>query len=147
MKLKILVVDEDAENCRALSELLAVEGFDPLVFESAEAARSAMAGKKIRPAIVVANVRMPGLGGVALLQRIKAQFPAIPVILVSVSIGLPGRAGVVRRSTVGCGRCVSQADPWRLTRAYTAGDGERKPNAWAPDWREPRPPASRGSQQ
>ncbi len=42
-----------------------------------------MAEEEIRPAIVVADVRMPGLNGVALLQRIKARFPAMPVILVS----------------------------------------------------------------
>jgi DNA-binding response OmpR family regulator len=83
MKPKVLVVDDDAENCRALSELLAVEGFDPLAFESAEAAWSAMAREEVLPVVVVADVRMPGLDGVALLQRIKAQFPAIPVVLVS----------------------------------------------------------------
>jgi two-component system response regulator CpxR len=83
MKPRILVVDDDAENCRALSELLTVEGFDPVAFESAEAAWSAMAREETRPTIVVADVRMPGLNGVALLKRIKARFPAVPVILVS----------------------------------------------------------------
>jgi CheY-like chemotaxis protein len=83
MKPKILVVDDDAENCRALTELLTVEGFDPLAFESAEAAWSAMAREEVLPAVVVADVRMPGLDGVALLRRIKARFPAIPVVLVS----------------------------------------------------------------
>ena len=83
MKARILVVDDDPENCRALSELLTVEGFDPMAFESAEAAWAALAGERIYPAVVVADVRMPGVDGVALLQRIKARFPAIPVILVS----------------------------------------------------------------
>lgn len=83
MKPKILVVDDDAENCRVLSELLAAEGFDPLAFESAEAAWSAMAREEVLPAVVVADVRMPALDGVALLRRIKARFPAIPVVLVS----------------------------------------------------------------
>lgn len=83
MKPRVLVVDDDAENCRALSELLTVEGFDPVAFESAEAAWSAMDQMEVRPDIVVADVRMPGLDGVALLRRIKARFPAVPVVLVS----------------------------------------------------------------
>ncbi len=37
MKRRIAVVDDDAENRRAVSELLAVEGFDPLAFESGDA--------------------------------------------------------------------------------------------------------------
>ncbi len=83
MKPRVLVVDDDPENCRALSELLTVEGFDPVAFESAEAAWSAMEREEICPAIVVADVRMPGVNGVVLLQRIKARFPEIPVVLVS----------------------------------------------------------------
>ena len=66
-----------------LSELLAAEGFDPLPFDGGEAAWSAMVSGQIRPDVVVLDVRMPGLSGVDLLRRIKARFPAIPVVLVS----------------------------------------------------------------
>ena len=82
-KSQIIVVDDDAENCRALSELLAAEGFDPLAFEGGEAAWSAMASGQIRPDVMVVDVRMPGLDGVALLKRIKSSFPGVPVVLVS----------------------------------------------------------------
>ena len=80
---RIVVVDDDAENCRALSELLGTEGFDSLSFESGEAAWTAMASGTIQADVVLADVRMPGLDGVTLLQRIKARFPSIPVVLVS----------------------------------------------------------------
>jgi len=78
-----VVVDDDAENGRALSELLAAEGFDPLSFESGEAAWVAMASGEVRPDVVVADVRMPGLDGVSLLRRLKGRFSTIPVVLVS----------------------------------------------------------------
>jgi len=78
-----MVVDDDAENCRALSELLAVEGWEVLSFQSGEAAWSALRDSDSKPNAVVADVRMPGLDGVGLLRRIKASFAAIPVILVS----------------------------------------------------------------
>ena len=83
MKHQVVVADDDAENRRVLSELLAAEGFDPLPFDGGEAVWSAMVSGQIRPDVVVLDVRMPGLSGVDLLRRIKAQFPAIPVVLVS----------------------------------------------------------------
>jgi CheY-like chemotaxis protein len=78
-----MVVDDDAENCRALSEFLAAEGWEVLSFQSGEAAWSALADQHQKPDVVVADVRMPGLDGVGLLRRIKASFAALPVILVS----------------------------------------------------------------
>jgi len=78
-----MVVDDDAENCRALSEFLAAEGWEVLSFQSGEAAWSALADQHQKPDVVVADVRMPGLDGVGLLRRIKASFSVLPVILVS----------------------------------------------------------------
>ena len=83
MKPRVLVVDDDGENCRVLSELLTVEGFDTVAFESAEAAWMAMEQTTVRPDVIIADVRMPGLDGVALLRRVKERFPGLPVILVS----------------------------------------------------------------
>ncbi|MGE5850981.1 MAG: response regulator [Candidatus Methylomirabilota bacterium] len=83
MKPRIMVVDDDAESCRALSELLASEGFETMSFESGEEAWAAIASQQLPPDIVIADVRMPGLDGVALVQRIKARFAAVPVVLVS----------------------------------------------------------------
>lgn len=83
MRPRILVVDDDPENCRALSELLCAEGFDPVPFHSGEAAWGAMETGRVQADVVVADVRMPGLNGVALLRRLKVRFPAIPVVLVS----------------------------------------------------------------
>lgn len=83
MNPRVVLVDDDAENCRALGELLSAEGFDPLCFASGEAAWSDIASERVRPEAVITDVRMPGLDGVALLRRIKARFPALPVFLVS----------------------------------------------------------------
>ena len=80
---RVLLVDDDAENCRALTELLAAGGFQPLTFHSGEAALSAITSGAVRPQAVVTDVRMPGLDGVALLRRIRTLFPTMPVILIS----------------------------------------------------------------
>ncbi len=83
MAAQVVVLDDDAESCRALSELLAAEGFEPLPFASGEAAWLAIESRHIRPDAVVSDIRMPGLDGVALLQRMRVNFPGIPVVLVS----------------------------------------------------------------
>ncbi len=83
MKLRVVVVEDDADSRLALSELLAAKDFEPLPFASGEGAWAALAGAQVRPDIVVSDVRMPGLDGLGLLGRIKARFPALPVVLVS----------------------------------------------------------------
>jgi DNA-binding response OmpR family regulator len=83
MRPRIVVVDDDPENCHALSELLSAEGFKPLPFNSGETAWTAMDDGLVHADVVVADVRMPGLNGVALLRRMKTRFPAVPVVLVS----------------------------------------------------------------
>jgi CheY-like chemotaxis protein len=79
----VVVLDDDAESCRVLSELLAAEDFHALPFTSADAAWSALESGQIRPDAVVSDIRMPGLDGVTFLRRLRASFPDIPVILVS----------------------------------------------------------------
>jgi DNA-binding NtrC family response regulator len=83
MKPRVVVVEDDAENRRALSELLAAEGFESFPYTCGEEAWSAIASEQVRPDVVVADVRMPGLDGMALLRQIKSRFPGLPVILVS----------------------------------------------------------------
>ena len=79
----MVVLDDDAESCRVLSELLTAEGFSAHAFASGEMAWSAIESRQIQPDAVVSDIRMPGLDGVTFLRRLQARFPGIPVILVS----------------------------------------------------------------
>ena len=80
---QVVVLDDDEESCRALSELLTAEGFRAHPFVSSEMAWSAIESRRIQPDAVVSDIRMPGLDGVTFLRRLRARFPGIPVILVS----------------------------------------------------------------
>jgi DNA-binding NtrC family response regulator len=79
----VVVLDDDAESCRVLSEILTAEGFHALPFASGDAAWSAIESRRVQPDVVVSDIRMPGLDGVAFLRRLRDRFPGIPVILVS----------------------------------------------------------------
>ena len=80
---RVVVVDDDAENCRALSEFLGAEGFEVLPFLSGDAAWSAIESQELQPDAVVSDIRMPGVDGIDLLRRLRDHFANLPVILVS----------------------------------------------------------------
>ena len=79
----VVLVDDDAESCRALAELLTLEDFDPWPFHGAEAAWAVLVCGALRPDVAVVDVRMPGMNGVELLRQIRTRFPALPVLLIS----------------------------------------------------------------
>jgi CheY-like chemotaxis protein len=78
-----MVLDDDAESCRALSELLTAEGFHTVPYACGDMAWSAIESGQIQPDAIVSDIRMPGLDGVTFLRRLRARFPDIPVVLVS----------------------------------------------------------------
>ncbi len=83
VKPRIVVVDDDVVSRLALSELFVLEGFDPVAFESGDAAWAAISQGQVLPDDVISDVVMLGMDGIGLLQRIRAQFPAVPVVLIS----------------------------------------------------------------
>ncbi len=80
-RLEILIVDDEDLICFVLTHLLQVHGY---------AARSATRGDDAlrmigerRPALVIMDIRMPGLSGFDVLARIREFDPRLPVILMT----------------------------------------------------------------
>lgn len=79
--LSILVVEDSRTQAEFLRHILETEGYDvTLAADGTEAIRRIEAG---RPDIVLTDVMMPGMDGYDLCRRIKRDFPATPVILVT----------------------------------------------------------------
>jgi CheY-like chemotaxis protein len=78
---RILVVDDDASACRALARLLRSFGFGVTTFGSA--AEVLAAGPPDDALCLVADVRMPGMGGVELCERLRASGRDIPTVFVT----------------------------------------------------------------
>ncbi len=78
---KVLVVDDD-ENLRELvTSLLERAGYATLGFESGEAILAFPMG---RPALVILDVRLPGLSGYEVCRELKDMFgSSLPVLLIS----------------------------------------------------------------
>ncbi len=77
----VIFVDDDADLRAATAQTLELAGYRPLVFGSAEAALATLGADF--PGVVVSDIRMPGLTGLQLFERIRALDPDLPVILVT----------------------------------------------------------------
>ena len=79
--MKILVVDDEdivLESCQAVFEL---EGFEVILVPSADKAIEAM--KNDNFALLLIDVKMPKHDGMYLMEKIKKQWPNIPIIVMS----------------------------------------------------------------
>ncbi len=79
----VLVVDDDPAVRAAMARIVNWLGYTATVAESGETACSILTKDSGSIAVVVSDVRMPGMGGETLAQVIADHWPDIPVILVS----------------------------------------------------------------
>jgi two-component system response regulator AtoC len=85
--LRILLVDDDAAVRWSLSETLGEEGHDVRAAENAEQALAQLA--EFSPDLILSDIRMPGLDGIELLQRVKQHAPSIDVVLMTAYDDMP----------------------------------------------------------
>ena len=78
---RILVVDDDVKLLRLLAIRLRRAGW---LIETAESGRQALAAiPRFRPQVVVTDVRMGGMDGMALFEALHSQHPTLPVIILT----------------------------------------------------------------
>ena len=77
----IAVVEDDAALRKALGRLLQAGGFEPALFESAEAYIDASPAAQC----IVVDVRLPGMSGIELQQRLRATGTPPPIIVTTAS--------------------------------------------------------------
>ena len=77
----IAVVEDNPGVRTALQQLLRSASFDTLIFESAEDFLSAGAAERVD--VLIADVNLPGMTGVALVQWLAASGSVLPAILIT----------------------------------------------------------------
>jgi two-component system, NtrC family, response regulator GlrR len=87
MSASILVVDDDPDLLRLLTLRLSSAGHRVLTADSAEKALQQLALE--RPQLVISDVLLPGIDGLALFDRIRQRHPALPVILLTAHGTIP----------------------------------------------------------
>lgn len=83
---RVLVVDDDEVLVRSYARMLVADGYDVEVRLDGEAAVRAVKGSAFD--VVLSDIDMPRLSGVALLERIRAHDLDIPVVLITGSPSL-----------------------------------------------------------
>ena len=81
MKSRILVVDDEAEIRKSLRMILEYEGYD--VVEASSGAEGLALAERDAPDLVFLDVKMPGMDGLEVLQRLQASRESMPVVVIS----------------------------------------------------------------
>jgi CheY-like chemotaxis protein len=128
-KRTVFVVDDDATVRAALLRLIRAAGYDAEELETATA--YLQRAPPTLPACLVLDVRMPGIGGLELQERIRGTAHAVPIVFIT-GARRPGRAPAGART--GSGRSAQEGAPsWRRCRRGRAssrhGSGRSSPSS------------------
>lgn len=77
----VWVVDDDSSIRWVLERALAGAGLTCTTFENGNEVLAALASKT--PDVLLSDIRMPGMDGLALLKQIKQRHPMLPVIIMT----------------------------------------------------------------
>jgi two-component system response regulator AtoC len=90
----VLVVDDERTLARAIKAFLTEAGYVAEVASDGESAVELL--QSLRPDLVFADVRLPGISGIDLLRRIREFDPAIPVIMMTAYGTIEGAVEAVK---------------------------------------------------
>ncbi|MBA1146255.1 sigma 54-interacting transcriptional regulator [Ectothiorhodospiraceae bacterium WFHF3C12] len=95
----ILVVDDDPGVLRLLSIRLRSAGYEVSTAESGETALSNLSG--IRPDLVITDLKMDGMDGMALFEHIQRKHPSLPVIILTAHGSIPDAVAATKSGVHG----------------------------------------------
>jgi len=93
-QIRVLIVDDIAETRDHLTKLLGFESDFEVVGAAASGAEALALASSLRPDVVLMDINMPDMDGIAATERLSAEVPATAVVMMSVQ----GEADYLRRS-------------------------------------------------
>ncbi len=96
---KILAVDDDPDILTLLAMRLKAAGYQVLTASNGEEALAQISLN--RPALVISDLRMPGMDGLALFDVIHKKDPALPVIMLTAHGSIPEAVDATQRGVFG----------------------------------------------
>ena len=79
--MKLLIVDDEAEICDFLRSFFEERNYLVKSVNSGEDALKAV--EEFKPQVVLLDIKMPGMDGIQVLQKLKSKFPRLKVIMVT----------------------------------------------------------------
>ncbi|MEO8991751.1 MAG: sigma 54-interacting transcriptional regulator [Nitrosospira sp.] len=98
-KPKILIVDDDTDLLELLVIRLTAAGYKVDAVQSAEAALNYL--DVSRPQLVISDMRMSGMDGLALFEHIHRALPTLPVIILTAHGTIPDAVAAVQQGVFG----------------------------------------------
>jgi pilus assembly protein CpaE len=93
-QIRVVIVDDISETREHLTKLLSFEADIEVVGAASSGDEALELTAKLAPDILLMDINMPGMDGIATTERISATFPATSIIMMSVQ----GEADYLRRS-------------------------------------------------
>jgi DNA-binding NarL/FixJ family response regulator len=102
---RILIVDDDAGFRSALCSLLVTQGFE-VAGEAADGFSGLAAVRELRPDVVLVDIRLPDIDGVAMATQLATESTSSAVVLISSHeaadfgprLNVPGVAGFIAKT-------------------------------------------------
>jgi DNA-binding NtrC family response regulator len=91
---KVLIVDDDNDLRAVVGDVLKDEGFETIEAQDGKAALGLL--KKGGPDAVLLDMRMPGMSGIEVLQKIRKSDPHLPVIMMTAHGDVPTAVDAIR---------------------------------------------------
>jgi DNA-binding NtrC family response regulator len=95
---RILIVDDDDGQRSLLDSFLRGQGFETFPVSSGERAIEVLSQQEM--AMMISDVRMPGISGLETLRRVRTQRPTLPVLLVTAYADIRDAVEAVRDGAV-----------------------------------------------
>jgi pilus assembly protein CpaE len=93
-QIRVVIVDDIAETREHLTKLLSFESDIEVVGAASSGEEAVELTGKLQPDILLMDINMPGMDGIATTERVSATFPMTSIIMMSVQ----GEADYLRRS-------------------------------------------------
>src|ERR1051326_2464159 len=80
---RILIVDDHPLFRKGLTQLIDSEGAFAVCGEAGNASEAMEAIRKLSPDLVIVDLSLPGANGIELIKNIRAEFPKLPILVLS----------------------------------------------------------------
>jgi DNA-binding NarL/FixJ family response regulator len=142
-KVRVLIADDHSVVRQGLRMFLALDPDIEIVGEAASGEEAIQQARDIRPDVVLMDLVMPGMGGVAATRMIRTEMPAVEVVALTSVVADEAVTGAIRAGAIGYLLKNTEADELRRAiKSAAAGQVYLSPEAAARLVREVKIPGS-----
>jgi NarL family two-component system response regulator LiaR len=139
--IRVLIADDHEVVRKGLRTFLDLDGELEIVGEAADGAEAVRLAERLKPDVVLMDLLMPVLDGIAAIERIRQEQPGVEVIALTSVLEDASVVGAVRAGAIGYLLKDTRADELRRAiKAAAAGQVQLAPRAAARLMREVRTP-------